>query len=110
MSKVPLTTDAKLDLVLAALRGLQITPREIVLSPRDLARLSKSTNALAAGHYYRDVKIREEPNGRSWVAVDLPDAQRAFAPLAPSRFARWLRLPEAWPQPPAQARRQRKAA
>lgn len=111
---MPLSTDQKLNLALAALRGVDLKPKEIVLSRADARRftdysLTGGTGMLQVQPYYRQVPIGLGAE-KSYIRVDTPTQPNDRAPIGPRSFARWLALPEVWPPAKAAAAPRRRAA
>lgn len=97
-----LTTDQRLDVVLAALYGADLKPKFIRLSTRDRRKLA-APGALT----HRGLAIHD--GEASHVVVDLPGLPDARAPIQARAFFHWFPRPhDAWPQ--GVAKRTRRAA
>lgn len=93
-----MTTDHKLDVVLAALLGAGLEPKEIVLTYEDRGRLRRlhQEEPGAADGMFRGIPLRVAFVPWSYVSVDRPYFPGDRAPIRPRRFFEWLDLPESW--------------
>lgn len=107
MSKTPI--DKKLDLVLAALRGVGYEAVEARLVRSDIAALRAAAPGVVTG-LYRGLQLAPAIEPRSHVVVRLPDRSTSYAPIGPRAFARWFELPTPWPPAQETAVRSRRTA